>query len=59
MHELLAPLIYVLNVDLDYLFQLQKLSEDCFSDEFDGIPLPESDDLSNYGVTSQKLGCWE
>ncbi|XP_042474115.1 TBC1 domain family member 5-like [Zingiber officinale] len=47
MHELLAPLLYVLHVDLENLSRIKKLNEDCFNDEFNGISLPESDLLSN------------
>jgi TBC1 domain family member 5 len=35
MHELLAPLVYVLHVDLQYLSQVRKLHEDHFTDGFD------------------------
>ncbi|KAK8918611.1 hypothetical protein KSP39_PZI021036 [Platanthera zijinensis] len=35
MHELLAPLIYVLHVDLNYLSQVRGLHEKYFNDEFD------------------------
>lgn len=35
MHELLAPLVYVLHVDLDHLSQARKLHEDYFTDGFD------------------------
>ncbi|XP_074563643.1 uncharacterized protein LOC141820251 [Curcuma longa] len=43
MHELLAPLLYVLHVDLENLSRIRKLNEDCFTDEFNGISLPESE----------------
>ncbi|XP_008801389.3 uncharacterized protein LOC103715515 [Phoenix dactylifera] len=52
MHELLAPLVYVLHVDLDHLSRVQKLHENCFKDEFDGISFPESDLVSNYRFTN-------
>ncbi|XP_072979784.1 uncharacterized protein [Typha angustifolia] len=48
MHELLAPLIYVLHVDLDHLSQVRKLHEDCFIDKFDRASLAENDMVSNY-----------
>ncbi|KAG1364509.1 TBC1 domain family member 5 [Cocos nucifera] len=51
MHELLAPLVYVLHVDLDHLSRVQKLYENCFKDEFDGESFPESDLVSNYRFT--------
>ncbi|XP_072974100.1 uncharacterized protein [Typha angustifolia] len=56
MHELLAPLVYVLHVDLDHLSQVRKQHEDCFNDEFDGISFPEGDLISNYRF--KKAGKW-
>ncbi|CAD5181067.1 unnamed protein product [Musa acuminata subsp. malaccensis] len=50
MHELLAPIVYVLHADLDHLLQVQKPYEDCFNDEFDGITSPENNLFSNYKV---------
>ncbi|XP_078150894.1 uncharacterized protein LOC144546223 [Carex rostrata] len=40
MHELLAPLVYVLHVDLDHLSQVRKLHEDYFNDSFDESLFP-------------------
>ncbi|KAJ3704603.1 hypothetical protein LUZ61_008308 [Rhynchospora tenuis] len=40
MHELLAPLVYVLHVDLDHLSQVRKLHKDYFTDGFDESLLP-------------------
>ncbi|XP_010927232.2 uncharacterized protein [Elaeis guineensis] len=57
MHELLAPLVYVLHADLDHLSQVQKLYENCFKDEFDGISFSESDLVSNSGFT--KITNWD
>ncbi|WOL19768.1 TBC1 domain family member protein [Canna indica] len=57
MHELLAPLVYVLYADLDYLFQMQKLYDNYFNDEFDGISSVESDMPSNYGI--RRVRNWE
>ncbi|XP_008798103.2 TBC1 domain family member 5-like [Phoenix dactylifera] len=57
MHELLAPLVYVLHVDLDHLSRVQNLYQNCFKDEFDGISFPESDLVSNYGLT--KFTNWD
>lgn len=48
MHELLAPLVYVLQVDIDKLSQVRKLHEDCFNDDFDGVPFPDTDMLFSY-----------
>ncbi|XP_061361953.1 uncharacterized protein LOC133305732 [Gastrolobium bilobum] len=45
MHELLAPLLYVLQVDLERLSEVRKLYEDHFTDRFDGL-LCQEDDLS-------------
>ncbi|KAJ6814406.1 TBC1 domain family member 5-like protein B-like [Iris pallida] len=51
MHELLAPLLYVLHVDLEYLSQIRALNEDYFSDEFDEMSFPDGDQVSNYRFT--------
>ncbi|KAL6900768.1 hypothetical protein ACP4OV_005444 [Aristida adscensionis] len=48
MHELLAPLVYVLQVDIDKLSQIRKLHEDCFNDDFDGVPFPDTDMVFSY-----------
>ncbi|PWZ53983.1 TBC1 domain family member 5 A [Zea mays] len=48
MHELLAPLVYVLQVDIDKLSQVRKLHEDCFNDDFDGVAFPDTDMLFSY-----------
>uniref|UniRef100_A0A0E0AXP9 Rab-GAP TBC domain-containing protein n=1 Tax=Oryza glumipatula TaxID=40148 RepID=A0A0E0AXP9_9ORYZ len=48
MHELLAPLVYVLQVDIDKLSQVRKLHEDCFNDDFDGVPFPDTDMVFSY-----------
>lgn len=48
MHELLAPLVYVLQVDIDKLCQVRKLHEDCFNDDFDGVPFPDTDMVFSY-----------
>ncbi|XP_064978202.1 uncharacterized protein LOC135619792 isoform X1 [Musa acuminata AAA Group] len=57
MHELLAPLVYVLHFDLDHLTQVQKLYEDLFSDEFDKISFPEGDFLSSHRI--RRVKNWE
>ncbi|ONK69518.1 uncharacterized protein A4U43_C05F23820 [Asparagus officinalis] len=57
MHELLAPLLYVLHVDLKYLSQVRALYEDCFNDEFDEMNFPEGDLVSNYRFT--KSSSWD
>ncbi|KAJ4972322.1 hypothetical protein NE237_005421 [Protea cynaroides] len=51
MHELLAPLLYVLHVDVQHLSQVRKLYEDHFVDKFDGLPFPERDLVSSYKLT--------
>ncbi|KAG4387854.1 hypothetical protein GLYMA_09G059200v4 [Glycine max] len=43
MHELLAPLLYVLQVDLEHLSEVRKLYEDHFTDRFDGLLYQEND----------------
>ncbi|XP_074586913.1 uncharacterized protein LOC141842810 [Curcuma longa] len=48
MHELLAPLLYVLHVDLQYLSHVRGQYEDHFNDEFQGVSLPETDLSANY-----------
>ncbi|CAL9167980.1 unnamed protein product [Musa hybrid cultivar] len=48
MHELLAPLLYVLHIDLQYLSQVRDEYEDYFSDEFHGVSLPEIELSSAY-----------
>jgi TBC1 domain family member 5 len=42
MHELLAPLVYVLHVDLEHLSQVRKIHEDHFTDGFDEALFPSS-----------------
>ncbi|XP_010913746.2 uncharacterized protein [Elaeis guineensis] len=49
MHELLAPLLYVLHVDLQHLSQVQELYADHFNDEFDETSFFECDMVSDYG----------
>ncbi|RDX82011.1 TBC1 domain family member 5-like A [Mucuna pruriens] len=43
MHELLAPLLYVLQFDLEHLSEVRKLYEDHFTDRFDGLLCQEND----------------
>lgn len=43
MHELLAPLLYVLHADVEHLSQVRKQYEDHFTDKFDGFNFQESD----------------
>ncbi|KAF6138403.1 hypothetical protein GIB67_032907 [Kingdonia uniflora] len=50
MHELLAPLLYVLHVDVQRLSQVRKIHEDHFTDKFDDIFFAESN-LSLKGKT--------
>lgn len=45
MHELLAPLLYVLHVDVERLLQVQKQYADHFMDKFDDLSF-EDDDLT-------------
>ncbi|XVE68252.1 hypothetical protein DITRI_Ditri09bG0053100 [Diplodiscus trichospermus] len=48
MHELLAPLLYVLHVDVERLSEVRKLYEDHFVDKFDGLPFEENDFTYNF-----------
>ncbi|KAI9112482.1 hypothetical protein K1719_016405 [Acacia pycnantha] len=43
MHELLAPLLYVLQIDVERLSEVRKLYEDHFTDTFDGLLCQEND----------------
>ncbi|KAL1568178.1 hypothetical protein AAHA92_03578 [Salvia divinorum] len=43
MHELLAPLVYVLHVDLERLSEVRTTYEDHFIDNFDGFSFHEND----------------
>ncbi|KAJ0965584.1 hypothetical protein J5N97_026722 [Dioscorea zingiberensis] len=51
MHELLAPLLYVLNVDVQHLVEVRKIYEDYFTDDFDEMSFPNGDMVSNYRFT--------
>ncbi|XP_031501078.1 uncharacterized protein LOC116264809 [Nymphaea colorata] len=42
MHELLAPLLYVLHVDVQHLVQLRKLHRNHFNDRFDCVSFTEN-----------------
>ncbi|KAE9608087.1 putative Rab-GTPase-TBC domain-containing protein [Lupinus albus] len=48
MHELLAPLLYVLQVDLESLSEVRKLYEDLFTDRFDELLCEENDLCYNF-----------
>ncbi|RZB71740.1 uncharacterized protein LOC114381823 isoform X1 [Glycine soja] len=43
MHELLAPVLYVLQFDVECLLEVRKLYEDHFTDRFDGLFCQEND----------------
>ncbi|KAK1414079.1 hypothetical protein QVD17_29818 [Tagetes erecta] len=43
MHELLAPLLYVLQADLERLSEVRKLYRDYFTDNFDGLSFNVTD----------------
>ncbi|KAH6762475.1 Ypt/Rab-GAP domain of gyp1p superfamily protein [Perilla frutescens var. hirtella] len=43
MHELLAPLLYVLHVDVEHLSKVKKAYADHFADKFDGFSFHEND----------------
>lgn len=48
MHELLAPLLYVLHVDVQRLSEVRKLYGHHFNDKFDDMSFPESNHVGNY-----------
>lgn len=48
MHELLAPLLYVLHVDVERLSQVRNEHEDHFTDKFDGLSFHENDLTYNF-----------
>ncbi|GMH16437.1 hypothetical protein Nepgr_018278 [Nepenthes gracilis] len=48
MHELLAPLLYVLHTDLQRLFEVRSTYEDYFTDKFDDALFHESDLTYNF-----------
>uniref|UniRef100_A0A1J3EZ52 TBC1 domain family member 5 n=1 Tax=Noccaea caerulescens TaxID=107243 RepID=A0A1J3EZ52_NOCCA len=48
MHELLAPLLYVLHVDVDRLSEVRKSYQDHFIDRFDGLSFQERDITYNF-----------
>lgn len=48
MHELLAPLLYVLHVDVEHLSEVRKLYEDHFTDKFDGLSFQDNDLSYNF-----------
>ncbi|XP_050372880.1 uncharacterized protein LOC126790612 [Argentina anserina] len=50
MHELLAPLLYVLHVDVEGLSQVRKLYEDHFTDKFDDLSYDENDSTYNFDL---------
>ncbi|KAL6560145.1 hypothetical protein OROHE_006383 [Orobanche hederae] len=45
MHELLAPILYILHVDVERLSEVRKIHDDQFADKFDGFSF-HVDDLS-------------
>ncbi|KAG0479935.1 hypothetical protein HPP92_010553 [Vanilla planifolia] len=57
MHELLAPLLYVLHIDLNYLSEARRLYEDYFNNEFDGLSCPEINLVSSH--KTKKAKSWD
>ncbi|KAM0939343.1 putative Rab-GTPase-TBC domain-containing protein [Dioscorea sansibarensis] len=57
MHELLAPLLYVLHVDVQHLSKVKKIYEDYFNDDFDNIPFSNGDSGSKHRFT--KAANWD
>ncbi|KAE8687158.1 Ypt/Rab-GAP domain of gyp1p superfamily protein isoform 3 [Hibiscus syriacus] len=58
MHELLAPLLYVLHVDVERLSEVRKIHEDHFIDKFDGMSFEENDFTYNFDF-KKFLDCTE
>ncbi|WJX96586.1 hypothetical protein P8452_77768 [Trifolium repens] len=62
MHELLAPLLYVLQVDVEHHSEVRKLHEDHFTDRFDGLFCQENDISYSFDfikspdLTNDKIG---
>ncbi|KAL8036530.1 hypothetical protein ABFX02_12G164700 [Erythranthe guttata] len=54
MHELLAPLLYVLHVDVERLSEVEKSHKDHFADKFDGFTYHENGD-STYKLDFKKF----
>lgn len=54
MHELLAPLLYVLHVDMQHLLDVRKNNMDHFVDELDWVSFPSTSILSNYVLRKSK-----
>ncbi|KAJ8438071.1 hypothetical protein Cgig2_025476 [Carnegiea gigantea] len=54
MHELLAPLLYVLHADIQYLNEVHGLYEDHFVDKFDEVLFNEGPDF-NFKISSRTL----
>ncbi|XP_059637526.1 uncharacterized protein LOC132279543 isoform X2 [Cornus florida] len=50
MHELLAPLLYVLQVDVENLSLVRKLYEDHFTDKLDGFSFHESNLIYDFDL---------
>ncbi|XP_023537563.1 TBC1 domain family member 5-like [Cucurbita pepo subsp. pepo] len=48
MHELLAPFLYVLHVDVERFSQVRKLYEDQFADKFDGVSFQDGSFKYNF-----------
>ncbi|CAK7345741.1 unnamed protein product [Dovyalis caffra] len=48
MHELLAPFLYVLHIDVERLSEVRKEYEDHFTDKFDGLAFQEKDLTYNF-----------
>lgn len=48
MHELLAPLLYVLHVDVERLSEVRKQYEDQFTDKFDDLSYQDNDLTYNF-----------
>ncbi|KAL3642819.1 hypothetical protein CASFOL_013634 [Castilleja foliolosa] len=64
MHELLAPLLYVLHVDVEHLSEVRKTYDDQFADKFDGFTFHENDlsykfDFIKLSESIEDVNCFE
>ncbi|XP_073157711.1 uncharacterized protein [Henckelia pumila] len=64
MHELLAPLLYVLHVDVERLSEVRKAHEDHFADKFDSFSFHENDltykfDFKKFSESSENWNGFE
>ena len=56
MHELLAPLFYVLHIDVQHFKQVKELHEELLGDDFDGQTFPDRFLLNRSDRTNNSEG---